>query len=85
MSLSTDILENIRKILEELAGKIYGTTYDDIIPSGNTPNNTIQRVMVETGSTELIIEIIYHLFVPFVYIEDYPEPTPDRAQKVRIA
>jgi len=48
-------LENIRDVLELLAGKIYGTTYSDILASGNTPNPLIQKILVETGSTELLI------------------------------
>ncbi len=52
-----------------LAGKIYGTSYDEIVSSGNTPNPMIQKILVETGTTELLIEIIYQLFVPFVFIE----------------
>lgn len=59
----------MRYILELLAGKIYGTTYQEILSSGNTPNPLIQKILVETGTTELLIEIIYHLFVPFVFIE----------------
>jgi hypothetical protein len=34
-----------------LAGKIYGTTYAEIGPSGNTPNPTIQKILVQTGTT----------------------------------
>jgi hypothetical protein len=58
----------VRKILELIAGKIYGTSYDEIISSGNTANLVIQKILVETGTTELLIEIIYQLFIPFVYI-----------------
>lgn len=54
-TMSTDELENIRYVLELLAGKIYGTTYADIAPSGNTPNPLIQKILVETGTTELLI------------------------------
>lgn len=45
----------------------------------------IQKILVETGTTELLIEIIYHLFIPFVFIEENPEASPDRAQRVRIS
>jgi len=34
-----------------LAGKIYETTYADIVSSGNTPNSTIQKILVDTGTT----------------------------------
>lgn len=66
--MNVEELENIRYILELLAGKIYGTTYAEIVPSGNTPNPLIQKILVETGTTELLIESIYHLFIPFVFI-----------------
>ena len=38
-----------------LAGKIYETTYVNIGPSGNTPNPVIQKIIVDTGTTELLI------------------------------
>jgi hypothetical protein len=34
-----------------LAGKIYGTTYAEIVSSGNTPNPNIQKILVQTGTT----------------------------------
>jgi len=50
-ALSTDTLESVRYILELLAGKVYGTTYADIVSSGNTANPLIQKIIVETGTT----------------------------------
>lgn len=41
----------MRSILEQLTGKIYGTTYSEIVSSGNTPNPTIQKILVDTGTT----------------------------------
>lgn len=29
-----------------LAGKIYGTDYENIVASGNTPNKTVQQILV---------------------------------------
>jgi hypothetical protein len=49
------MLVNIINIIKLLAGKIYGTTYENIGPSGNTPNPTIQKILVQTGITELLI------------------------------
>jgi hypothetical protein len=71
-NLKIEGLENIRAILELLAGKIYGTNYAEIVSSGNTANPMIQKIIVETGTTELLIEIVYHLFIPFVFIEENP-------------
>lgn len=45
-TMDLDELENIRYVLELLAGKIYGTTYAEIVSSGNTPNPLIQKILV---------------------------------------
>jgi len=49
LKLNEDELINVINIIKLLAGKIYGTDYDNIGPSGNTPNSTIQKILVETG------------------------------------
>jgi|688.fasta_scaffold542181_1 hypothetical protein len=46
LSLNEDALVTIIGIIKLLAGKIYGTTYENIGPSGNTPNPTIQKILV---------------------------------------
>jgi len=51
LKLDEDILINIIAILKLLAGKIYGTNYENIGPSLNTPNSMIQKILVETGFT----------------------------------
>ena len=58
-------------ILQMLAGKIFGTTYSNIYPSGNPPNKKIQKIMVETGITQILIEIINTLYKPFRFIIDH--------------
>lgn len=78
-------MSNIKIILELLAGKIYGTNYNEIVSSGNTANPLIQKVMVETGTTELIIEIVYQLYESFVSLEYYTDASDDRSQKMVIA
>lgn len=45
-SMNLDELENVRYILELLAGKIFGTSYAEILSSGNTPNPLIQKILV---------------------------------------
>ena len=55
LSLNEDMLVNVIQIIKLLAGKIYGTGFENIGPSGNTPNPTIQKILVETGITELLI------------------------------
>jgi hypothetical protein len=67
--LDDDELANIINIIKLLASKIYGTDYENIGPSGNTPNSTIQKILVETGMTELLIEILFILYEPFKDIE----------------
>jgi hypothetical protein len=58
-----------------LAGKIYSTTFEEITLSGNTPNQTVQRILVQTGIVQILIEIIYHLYNPFKFIEKNNEPS----------
>ena len=52
-----------------LTGKIYGTDYDNIQASGNTPNQTVQQILVESGIAQILIEILYNLYSPFRFIE----------------
>jgi hypothetical protein len=40
------MLANLINIFKLLTGKIYGTTYENIGPSGNTPNKNIQKILV---------------------------------------
>lgn len=68
-----------------LTGKIYGTDYDDIVASGNTPNQTVQRILVQTGIVQILIEIIYHLYEPFKFIERNNRPSDDKAIRVKIS
>ena len=55
LSLNDLTLSNIIIILKMLMGKIYQTTFDDIIPSGNTANKNFQKILVESGITLLLI------------------------------
>ena len=41
-----DMLANLIHIMKLLTGKIYSTTYENIGPSGNTPNLIIQKILV---------------------------------------
>lgn len=75
----------MRSILEQLAGKIYGTSYCEILSSGNTPNPTIQKILVDTGTTELLIEMIFQLYEGFRYIENNNDATMDRVRKLRLS
>lgn len=50
-----DELANIVKIEKMLAGKIYGTDYDNIVASGNTPDEKVQRILVQTGIVQILI------------------------------
>ena len=53
--ISEDFLDVNIAILQMLAGKIFGTTFEDIYPSGNPPNKKIQKILVETGITQILI------------------------------
>ena len=55
MSFKEDSLLNIITILKLLSGRIFGTDYDNIAASGNTPNKNVQKVLVETGITQILI------------------------------
>ena len=48
-------MRNVVSILKLLCGKIYGTSYEDILSSGNTPIPQIQKILVQTGITQLLI------------------------------
>lgn len=53
--------------------------------SGNTPNPIIQKILVDTGTTELLIEIIFQLYEGFRYIENNNDATMDRVRKMRLS
>ena len=58
LSLDVDLLDSFMSVLKMLIGKIYATEYDDIEASGNSPVMQIQKILVETGIAQLLIEII---------------------------
>lgn len=68
-----------------LIGKIYGTDFDNIVVSGNTPNKTVQQILVESGIVTIVIEIIDNLYEPFMFIEKNNQPSEDRAIRLKIA
>ena len=53
-----------------LSGKIYETFFANIVASGNTPNPVIQKIIVDTGTTELLIESIFQMYEGFKLIEN---------------
>jgi hypothetical protein len=53
---------NIIIILKMLIGKIYNTTYEEIVGSGNLPDKNMQKILVETGIVQLVIEITNLLY-----------------------
>ena len=63
-----DFFKNVIHILKLLCSKIYATDYDEIESSGNTPIPQIQKILVQTGIPQLLIEIVYLLFEPFQQI-----------------
>jgi hypothetical protein len=68
-----------------LIGKIYGTEYKDIESSGNSPILQVQKILVETGIAQLIIELIFTLEEPFKEIESNKDITSDRAIRLKIS
>lgn len=55
MSIDEDLLSSFISVLKLLSGKIYGTNYDNIEASGNSPIIQVQKILVETGIAQLII------------------------------
>lgn len=49
-----------------LTGKIFDSVYQENFDSA--PNPEVQKIMVETGITQLLMEIINLLFKPTIYI-----------------
>ena len=84
MSFDMAALENIINILKLLTGKIYGTDYDNIERSGNTQNKNVQKILVETGITQILIEIISLLYEPYKEIIEHPEPSDDRPIRLKM-
>jgi len=70
-----DFFKNVIHILKLLCGKIYSTEYEEIESSGNTPILQIQKILVQTGIPQLLIEVIYLLFEPFQEIERNNQPS----------
>jgi hypothetical protein len=61
-----DNLDNMEVLLKMLTGKIYDSAYQENFDSA--PNPDVQKIMVETGITQLLMEIINLLFKPTIYI-----------------
>lgn len=85
MSLDDDLLFSFISVLKLLAGKIYGTAYDEIISSGNSPIVQIQKILVETGIAQILMEIIFTLYDPFFEIVSKDEITDDRPKRLKVA
>lgn len=66
LKLNEDLLLSFISVLKLLIGKIYGTDFDNIESSGNSPILQIQKILVETGIAQLLIEIIFTLYEPFL-------------------
>lgn len=79
-----DFFKNVIKILKFLCAKIYSTDYEEIKSSGNTPIRQIQKILVQTGIPQLLIEIIFLLFEPFEEIERNTEVSEDKVIRNRI-
>lgn len=79
-----DSFANIIVILKMLIGKIYGTSYEEIIASGNLPDPNMQKILVETGIVQLVIEIINLLYEPFLYMES-TDAKEDRAVRNKLS
>lgn len=67
--LNEDLLITMISVLKLLKAKVYCTNFEDIDSSGNSPVRQIQRILVETGIAQLLIEILFTLFEPFLFIE----------------
>lgn len=85
MTLNEDFLINIITILKMLIGKIFNVSYEEIISSGNLPDENIQKILVETGIVQLVIEILSLLYKSFLFIESNKEASDDRAIRNKIS
>lgn len=85
LSLDDDLLFSFISVLKLLAGKIYDTDYDDIESSGNSPIVQIQKILVETGIAQILMEIIFTLYDPFFEIVSKDEITDDRPKRLKIS
>jgi hypothetical protein len=65
MSLEDDLLLSFISVLKLLIGKIYDTDYDQIESSGSSPIRQIQKILVQTGIAQILMEIIFTLCDPF--------------------
>jgi hypothetical protein len=72
-------------VLKLLIGKIYDTDYEQIESSGSSPIKQIQKIIVETGIAQLLMEIIYTLYEPFAEIVSTDEITDDRPKRLKVA
>ena len=63
------MLNNVINILKMLIGKIYHTHYDNILTSGSLPDPNIQKILVEAGIVELVIELLSLIYEPFKVYE----------------
>jgi hypothetical protein len=59
---------------ENLIGKIFGCDYIETENTGNSPDQEIQKIIVETGLVELTIESIYFLAL---FYSDISSEAPD--------
>jgi hypothetical protein len=59
--------------------------YTEIESSGNPPDKEFQKILVESGITIVLIEIINLLFKPFIFIiENSNIPSDDKAIRSKI-
>ena len=53
-----------------LIGKIYHTSYEDMLTSGGFLDENIQKILVETGIVQFVIEMIFLIYEPFKVSEE---------------
>ena len=85
MSLEDDLMLSFISVLKLLIGKIYDTDYDQIESSGSSPIKQIQKILVETGIAQILMEIIYTLYDPFFEIVSTDEITDDKPKRMKVA
>ena len=67
-----------------LIGKIYHTSYEDILTSGSLPDENIQKILVEAGIVQFVIEMIFLIYEPFkVYEKGKREGESDACFRIR--
>lgn len=79
------ILDLVSNTIKALIGKIFECSYSEINNAGKTPSREVQKIMVETGLTDIIIEIVYFMGIHSKFIiSESPDYRSERSKLTNI-